>query len=120
MPMMSTAQISLSQWDLWQCHVRTHIGTIKIPPYWLPRIICSPASLWGYRLLPIGQSILTNLEKLSNTQLKTPLTPDKNPNPLYLFSTPTLFPNPPLIFEENLNSQRVALKPPGRSSEDGI
>jgi hypothetical protein len=60
------------------------------------------------------------LREIIQHPTENPLTPDKNPNPLYLFSTPTLFPNPPLIFEENLNSQRVALKPPGRSSEDGI
>jgi hypothetical protein len=29
-----------------------------------------------------------------------------------LFSTLILFPNPSLIFEKNLNRQRVALKPP--------
>jgi hypothetical protein len=29
-----------------------------------------------------------------------------------LFSTLILFPNPSLIFKENLNRQRVALKPP--------
>jgi hypothetical protein len=62
MLMTSTAQILLSQWNLQLCHVMIHIGTIRTPPCWPPEIICSPASLWGYRLLPIGQSILTNLE----------------------------------------------------------
>jgi hypothetical protein len=39
--------------------------------------------------------------------------PDRNPNPLYLFSTPTLFLNLPQIFEKkNLNRQRMALKLP--------
>jgi hypothetical protein len=71
MPMMFTEQISLFWWYLWLCHMRTHIGTIMIPPYWLTRIICSPASLQGYKLLSIGQSILTNLEKLSIAQMKT-------------------------------------------------
>jgi hypothetical protein len=51
--------------------VKTHIGTIKIPPCWLPEIICSPASLRSYNLLLTGQLILISLEKLSSIQLKT-------------------------------------------------
>jgi hypothetical protein len=37
-----------------------------------------------------------------------------------LFSTLILFPNPSLIFKENLNRQKMALKPPRRSCENGI
>jgi hypothetical protein len=64
MLMMYIALISLSWWDPWQCHVRTHIGTIKIPPCWLPKIICLLASLWGYNLLPTGQLIFDKLREV--------------------------------------------------------
>jgi hypothetical protein len=72
MPMTSTAHISLSRWDLWLCHVTTHIGTIRTPPCWPSKIICSPVSLQGYRLLPIGQSILTNLVEIIQCPTENP------------------------------------------------
>jgi hypothetical protein len=73
---INTASLALSP-----CYNLTLLLPTCIPyllPYLLPSTpspsICSPASLRGYRLLPIRQSILTNLGKLSSIQLKTPLT----------------------------------------------
>jgi hypothetical protein len=133
MLMMYTALISLSPWDLQLCHVRTHTGTIKIPTCWLPEIICLLVGLQSAshravnfdKFRKVIQSPTENptdfLGRLTETlTCYTKLDPSSGQE--CLFSTPTLFPSPPLIFEKNLNRQRVALNHPfpQRYCENGI